>query len=344
MKNKILLATLAVALSGAGAYAAPMPDLAGTYYVAPSMGNLFIDHTGGNNNNLAASSFIGNVAFGYNYTNTLALQAALGITSPNVTGWLARVEGIFSIPTHSRLSPHLALGVGAIKLDSTRPIFDAGVGVNYYITDNFSVNANWRYLWELQGDLARHSMLNIGFSFVFGKNNTATAKPQALTPVQHKLLKQAQQTLRYVLPQGARQCGVGGATPQTGCVKLNGNKMVMHLDVKFATNKSMVRSKYAPAVQRLAKFMLTYPGIQAKLYGYASVIGPQGFNKQLSGWRATSVKSYLVRRGIAKSRISTISMGTRDPINARCSKTNKVDCEVNQRVEAAVSVPLKPVN
>jgi OOP family OmpA-OmpF porin len=342
-----ILAVSTLAASMASAFAAAPADRTGTFYLSPAVGIYMPDGNRNMNNN-----FEGSLAFGYNFTNQLAVQAmfsgmSMSPTNTNAsttTAYLFNVDGIVNIPTGTAFVPYLAGGIGTLKMSHPEFEVDTGVGANYYLGQDFAVGVNYRHIDDFN-DVLSDNMVNVGVTWVFGGSQSVAVaaapapvvKTQGLNAQQQAMMTEAQSTLRDVLPNGVVLCGAD-ATPQQGCVTINGNQMIMHLDVKFANNQAAVAGNYPAAIDRLATFMNTYPQTTVVLYGYASKIGTEAYNQKLSLRRAESVKSYLVGKGIAASRIQTEGKGTQEPIATNATKTGRAK---NRRVQADVPVPLQ---
>ncbi len=339
MKMRLVAAALSTALASSS-FASLMSSHVGHYYVSPSLGLYTVnnpDHPVDRN----GPAF--DLTAGYQLSKQFAVQAAATMVDPNRTAWITRVEGVASVPTHSHFVPSMIVGVGAMNLDSgTNALADVGLGVKYFFGANTSADFNYRHFYQVGGKHQNTDMYSVGFTYMFGMDGHHYVSQ--LTPSQHKMLKQAKHTLRHILPQGVEQCGKHGATAQQGCVTFNGNDMTMHLDVKFAMSRAKIKQKYASAINRVTDFMQQYPQTTAQLKGYASILaGPHNNydNMALSKRRAQSVKRYLVNHGIAAHRLSVVAMGTKNPVNTQCSMSNRQACYANQRVEAAIPVPLK---
>jgi len=54
--------------------------------------------------------------------------------------------------------------------------------------------------------------------------------------------------------------------------------------------------------------------VNVEIEGYCDWIGTEEYNQKLSEERAQTVKSYLVSKGIAETRLTTIGFGKTNPI------------------------------
>ncbi len=72
-----------------------------------------------------------------------------------------------------------------------------------------------------------------------------------------------------------------------------------------------------PSGQRIldknAQMMEKFPNIKVEIAGHTSMSGSKELNQKLSERRAESVKSYLVNKGIASERLSTVGYGSSKP-------------------------------
>jgi OmpA-OmpF porin, OOP family len=75
---------------------------------------------------------------------------------------------------------------------------------------------------------------------------------------------------------------------------------------------------------------------EIQIVGYTDRLGSPAYNQKLSERRATSVKNYLVSKGVEGSRLQTIGKGEADPV-VQCNETKKaalIEClKPNRRVE-----------
>jgi len=337
------LTVTALTVSMSAAYADYNVDRTGSYFISPAVGS----YMPASSRNLS-NSFVGTISYGYNFSNYLAAQLMLGggSLSASSTGgqdktmYLANVEGLVNMPTSTPLVPYVALGMGTVKIDHNAFDVSTGLGVNYYLAPTFALGLNYRYINDFNNS-ANDNMVTAGLTWTFGGNsNLVVSNPsQSLTPKQQNMLNQAQSTLHDVLPNGVVMCNGTTATPQTGCVTIDGDKMTMHLDVKFANNKAAITGQYPSAINRLGNFLSAYPNTSVTLYGYASKVGTEAYNLKLSLRRANNVKDYLVNnKGIADSRIQTVGMGTKDPVASNATFAGRAK---NRRVQADVPVPMQ---
>lgn len=108
--------------------------------------------------------------------------------------------------------------------------------------------------------------------------------------------------------------------------------------VRFDTSKSTLTAAAKTNLDKLVTVFNEYPDTDITIFGYTDSTGPADFNMKLSGERATSVKNYLVSKGISSSRFSVTGMGIADPIADNGTVEGRSQ---NRRVEFAITANAK---
>lgn len=104
--------------------------------------------------------------------------------------------------------------------------------------------------------------------------------------------------------------------------------------VYFDTDSSEINAQGQAILERQAAWLNRYPRYSFTLEGHADERGTREYNFALGARRAEAVKNYLVARGIASSRIRTISYGKERPV-ATC---DDISCwSQNRRVQTVLS-------
>jgi peptidoglycan-associated lipoprotein len=83
--------------------------------------------------------------------------------------------------------------------------------------------------------------------------------------------------------------------------------------VFFAFDSSAISSDAAEALDSQAKWLNKHEQVNVVVQGYCDERGTREYNLALGERRANAVKQYLVSKGIAADRISTISYGKERP-------------------------------
>ncbi len=106
---------------------------------------------------------------------------------------------------------------------------------------------------------------------------------------------------------------------------------VIRLDkIYYDYDKSDIRPRSAEELDRLVKLMNDFPDMQIELSSHTDSRGSDAYNLKLSQSRANSAVSYILGKGIAKSRITAVGYGETRLVNG-CS--NGVNCTEAQHQE-----------
>jgi peptidoglycan-associated lipoprotein len=84
--------------------------------------------------------------------------------------------------------------------------------------------------------------------------------------------------------------------------------------VYFDLDSYDIRSDAQPVLSNQAAWLVRYPNVAVRIEGNADERGTREYNLALGARRANSVRDFLVSRGVAASRIETISFGKERPI------------------------------
>lgn len=104
-------------------------------------------------------------------------------------------------------------------------------------------------------------------------------------------------------------------------------------DVLFATGKSDLNASAQLSMDKIADFLQENQNRNLLVEGHTDSVGGDEYNQGLSEQRAASVKSALVKRGVASERIVTIGYGKKYPLASNDDASGK---QQNRRVEAII--------
>lgn len=94
-----------------------------------------------------------------------------------------------------------------------------------------------------------------------------------------------------------------------------------------------------PVLDSIAAELTAAPGERIEVEGHTDASGNAGRNLLLSRSRAQSVREYLARRGIARSRLSVRGYGALRPIATNDTPAGRAE---NRRVELRRLAPVAP--
>ena len=84
--------------------------------------------------------------------------------------------------------------------------------------------------------------------------------------------------------------------------------------VNFAFDKADLLPESYPVLDNAVKLLSDKSDVNVEIEGYCDYIGTEEYNQKLSVERAQTVKVYLVSKGIAENRLTTIGYGKGNPI------------------------------
>lgn len=119
--------------------------------------------------------------------------------------------------------------------------------------------------------------------------------------------------------------------PETGAVDL-----IMPGAITFATGRSDINPAFAGTLRQLAQTLNGNTQQTISVRGYTDNVGNASFNQQLSQDRANSVSNYLVRNGVASSRLQAVGYGMNDPVASNATEQGRSQ---NRRVELSINPP-----
>jgi peptidoglycan-associated lipoprotein len=90
--------------------------------------------------------------------------------------------------------------------------------------------------------------------------------------------------------------------------------------VYFDFDSYTVRDDAKPVLNAQAIWLARYPNVTVRIDGNADERGTVDYNFALGARRANSVKDYLASKGVASSRIETVSYGKSKPVDERSSE------------------------
>jgi outer membrane protein OmpA-like peptidoglycan-associated protein len=111
-------------------------------------------------------------------------------------------------------------------------------------------------------------------------------------------------------------------------------KVLVFGDTHFDYNKSALTNEARMLLDKDVQVLIKNPKTRVRMAGYTSAQGTKESNQTLSEERANAVRNYLVEKGIAPGRISTIGYGRTKPALYEVSpdEINTKEAKANMRV------------
>ena len=105
--------------------------------------------------------------------------------------------------------------------------------------------------------------------------------------------------------------------------------------ITFATGKAIIRPPSRKTVDRAVALLAEYPSIQIRIEGHTDSRGTRPLNLDLSQRRADAVLRYLVDKGIAETRLTTVGHGPDVPRDSNKTARGRAR---NRRIEFHIMV------
>jgi outer membrane protein OmpA-like peptidoglycan-associated protein len=102
------------------------------------------------------------------------------------------------------------------------------------------------------------------------------------------------------------------------------------IGINFDFNKATIRPESIPILYNAAEILLKNPDVKVEIQGHTDNIGSDNYNQKLSLRRAESVRNFLVAKGIASNRLTTVGMGETKPIMDNKTEQGR---GLNRRIE-----------
>ena len=108
--------------------------------------------------------------------------------------------------------------------------------------------------------------------------------------------------------------------------------------ILFRASSSRLDKADKAIIDNLKSLLDQYPNASITIEGHASSDGSESYNQTLSEKRAAAVKSYLVEKGVAEGRLSTVGYGESRPISENNTANGRLN---NRRVKINRSAQVK---
>jgi len=266
----------------------------------------------------------------YMFTTRLAVEGEF-VVIPTKDDVLQDHATVFGIRAHARfdlltgrLRPFVVAGVGVHAIRSTSPQMTNdidksvhwGVGVRYAVTDEIDLRLDGRDL--IVPDRTTNGATNdveitAGVTWRFGARRPMRVVYAPLPPP----------------PPPA-------APPPPPPPVVVDHVITELAGIGFEIDSSTIDAASTPILDRAYEILAANPAITIEISGHTSSEGGSEWNLSLSQRRADAVKDYLVKRGIATTRITTIGHGANLPIGDNATDDGR---RKNRRIEFRILTP-----
>ena len=111
-----------------------------------------------------------------------------------------------------------------------------------------------------------------------------------------------------------------------------GQKLRMN-ELNFKADSSNIEAENFEILDEVYDFLIANPKVSIEIGGHTNTIPPHSYCDKLSAERASSVRSYIIDRGIKADRITFKGYGKREPLTEETSLAGR---KKNQRVEVTI--------
>jgi OmpA-OmpF porin, OOP family len=101
----------------------------------------------------------------------------------------------------------------------------------------------------------------------------------------------------------------------------------------FDTDKYEIKESSYTELNKVVRFLMENPSLRIEISGHTDDVGSKAYNQQLSEKRASSVRDYLISKGIPTSRLLSKGYGDSRP---KTPNTNEANRQMNRRIEFRV--------
>lgn len=237
-----------------------------------------------------------------------------------------------------KISPYLFAGAGAglrtlnnnataLDKNETALAFNMGGGVEWSISSNWKILTEYGYHMmfnsELDGAIVpapaeingrdSYMTLNIGLLYYFDKgapSKKCEPCPQGMTMEMKDVdYNRIEDMIKKHIPKEV----IKEVVVDRYIRAISDDRLVL-VGVNFAFDKSDLLPESYPVLDNAVKLLNDKPNVNVEIEGYTDYIDTEAYNQKLSEERAQTVKNYLVSKGIAENRLTTIGFGKSNPI------------------------------
>ena len=130
-------------------------------------------------------------------------------------------------------------------------------------------------------------------------------------------------------------------------VKITASKLELMQTVFFQTGKAVIQRRSYKLLDNVAAVIKSHPTLQIKIEGHTDDVGKDSYNLKLSTNRAAAAVTYLVKKGVEASRLSSEGFGEQYPIadNKKSkgrAENRRVEFNIVGSIETMVPAPTAP--
>jgi OOP family OmpA-OmpF porin len=272
--------------------------------------------------NLGEFGFTANTTPTGSLTGTMKLQG-FNLDAVGILPFTEKFSGLARVGLTYGEAKDTFQGTGAVVVNNPNPKkseanYKFGAGLQYDFTQSLGLRTEWeRYrVNDAVGNKGDIDMFSIGLVYIFGVEKPAPKPAAAPPPAVAPVAAAAPAPVLVIVPIARTQqyCSI--------------------LDIQFEINQNTVQREAEEKIEKVAIFMRKYPDTTAVIEGHTDEVGTSADNMRLSQSRAESVVGYLVKRGIARSRLQAVGYGETRPI---ADNKTEIGRRLNRRINAIIA-------
>lgn len=204
-----------------------------------------------------------------------------------------------------------------------------GLGVEYKFAPSWSVGGEWTNNSGKNGATKlNNNNFMLGINYYFGKPYVAPVAAPVVEPVAAPVAEPVAVPPVVEAPAPAPKA-VAPAPSETWKTLLE-DKPVRIEGANFDTNSAKLRGVSIQKLDEVVGFADKYKDAKLEVTGHTDSRGTKAYNQKLSEKRAESVKAYLVKKGVAATRITAKGYGLEQPMADNKTADGRAQ---NRRVE-----------
>ncbi len=119
-------------------------------------------------------------------------------------------------------------------------------------------------------------------------------------------------------------------TPAPQVLVFELDKPVVLPGIQFEFNKAVIKPESESILIQAYSSLNDHPEIEVEISGHADAIGSDAYNQELSARRAESVRQWMINKGIAANRLTSVGYGESRPIATNDTEEGRA---LNRRIE-----------
>jgi len=217
-----------------------------------------------------------------------------------------------TMPDNNKFGSQLNLGLGADFKISTRWNFVAEFG--YHQTNNSELDGT--IIKDVSKEINGHDsyiVLSAGLNYFFEKGEPSPqCEPcQGITMAMKDMTdyNKIEDMIKKHIPKEV----VKEVAVDRYIAAISEDRLVL-VGVNFAFDRSDLLPESYPVLDKAVIMLNERFKANVEIQGYTDYIGTDEYNQELSVQRAVTVKDYLVSKGIAENRLTTVGFGKGNPV------------------------------